>query len=64
MSLKYEPSSVPQHISVKWLFLNGDDLEEEDEGRSGAGGRERLGLRGLGWESVEDPPLRVGLCYQ
>jgi len=22
MSLKYEPASVPQHISVKWLFLN------------------------------------------
>jgi len=22
MSLKYEPSSEPVHISVKWLFLN------------------------------------------
>jgi len=22
MSLKYEPASEPQHISVKWLFLN------------------------------------------
>jgi len=22
MSLKYEPASVPQHISVKWLYLN------------------------------------------
>ena len=21
MSLKYEPASVPQHISVKWLFF-------------------------------------------
>ena len=21
VSLKYEPSSLPQHISVKWLFL-------------------------------------------
>ena len=23
MSLKYEPASVPQHISVKWLLLKG-----------------------------------------
>jgi len=23
MSLKYEPSSEPLHISAKWLFLNG-----------------------------------------
>ena len=23
MSLKYEPASVPQHVSVKWLFLEG-----------------------------------------
>ena len=22
MSLKYEPASVPQHISVRWLVLN------------------------------------------
>jgi len=26
ISLKYEPASVPQHISVKWLFLKCHDL--------------------------------------
>ena len=25
MRLKYEPASVPQHISVKWLFLDWDE---------------------------------------
>ena len=24
LRLKYEPASEPLHISVKWLFLNGD----------------------------------------
>ena len=32
MSLKYEPASVPQHISVKWLFLGCIDLSLDDMG--------------------------------
>ena len=35
MSLKYEPASLPHHISVKWLFLNRETR--------GAGWGQRLG---------------------
>ena len=34
MSLKYEPASVPQHISVKWL-LDGADWRRAGAGRRG-----------------------------
>ena len=38
MSLKYEPASVPQHISAKWLFLN-RWANLRDEARDGEPGR-------------------------
>jgi len=31
MRLKYEPTSVPQHISEKWLFLRQDCVEDVDD---------------------------------
>ena len=32
MSLRYEPASVPQHVSVKWLFLKRPRLKQNEAG--------------------------------
>ena len=37
MSLKYEPSSVPLHISAKWLFLNPATARRLNRGDPGSG---------------------------
>jgi len=45
MSLKYEHASIPQHISVKWLFLSeseSDSSERESEPERGRQGGEAM----------------------